>query len=83
MPKYFFDTDDGNLAVPDDTGQDLPDAQAARRLALAAFPDMADDHLPDGDRRTFTVRVRDAEGRPIYAAELVLTGEWLIPPAER
>lgn len=82
MTRFFIDTDDGELAVSDETGQDLPDAQAARRLALSVFPDMADDHLPDGDRRTFTVRVRDAEGRPIYVAELVLTGEWLIPPGE-
>ena len=77
VPRFFIDTDDGDLAVPDDTGQDLPNAQAARRLALATFPDMTDDHLPNGDRRTFSVRVRDADGTPIYAAELVLTGEWL------
>ena len=79
VPRFFIDTDDGDLAVPDETGHDLPDAQAARRLALAAFPDMTDDQLPDGDRRTFSVRVRNADGTPIYVAELVLTGEWLIP----
>ena len=83
MPRFFIDTDDGDLAVPDETGHDLPDAQAARRLALAAFPDMTDDHLPNGDRRTFSVRVRDADGRPIYAAELVLMGEWLVSPGDR
>ncbi|MCJ2068475.1 hypothetical protein MKK75_06585 [Methylobacterium sp. J-030] len=80
MPRFFIDTDDGDLSVPDDIGRDLPNAQAARRLALAAFPDMTGDQLPDGDRRTFSVRIRNEEGTPIYAAELVLTGEWLVPP---
>jgi hypothetical protein len=82
MPLFFFDTYDGNLACKDDEGQDLPSAQAARRLALATLPGMADDRMPDGDSSTFSVRVRDTQGTPIYAVELVVRGEWLTPPPE-
>lgn len=76
MPLFFFDTDDGDCFCDDDEGQDLPDAQTARRLALATLPSLADDRLPDGDRRTFTICVRDAQGAPVYAVELALRGEW-------
>lgn len=77
MPLFYFDTNDGDRFCNDDEGQDLPDAQAARRLALATLPGMADDRMPDGDARTFSVHVRDTQGTPIYAVELVLRGEWL------
>lgn len=77
MPLFFFDTDDGDCLCNDDEGQELPDAQSARRLALATLPGMVDERLPNGDERTFAVRVRDAQNTPIYAVELVLRGEWL------
>ena len=76
MPRYFIDTDDGDVPCRDEEGYDLPDAGTARRMALDALPDMARDKIPDGDRRTFTARVRDEDGQVIYAAELALTGEW-------
>jgi hypothetical protein len=82
MPLFYFDTDDGDRQHGDDEGQDLPDAEAARRLAMATLPRMADDHLPNGDSRVLTVRVRDAQGTPIYAVELAIRGEWLITPPE-
>lgn len=83
MTHYFIDTDDGNYSVFDEDGHDLPDASAARRLALTALSDMAADTLPNGDRRVLTVRVREADGAPVYAAELALSGEWLREPSGR
>ena len=76
MPRYFFDTNDGDMLDLDDVGLDLTDHEAARREAIAALPDMARDKLPDGDRRNFSVRVRDEAGAAIYSASLALTGEW-------
>lgn len=82
MPLFFFDTDDGDRFCYDDEGQDLPDAQAARRLALATLPNMAEDRLPNGDKRTLAVRVRDAQEIQIYLVELILRGEWLVRSPE-
>ena len=76
MPQYFFDTNDGDRHVPDADGLDLPDRDAARAEALTALRDMARDHLPDGDRRDFTVKVRDGADKAIYAAALSLVGGW-------
>lgn len=83
MTHYFIDTDDGNFSALDEEGHDLPDASAARRLALRALSDMVADTLSDGDRRVLTVRVREADGEPVYAAELALSGEWLREPSGR
>ena len=77
MSRFFFDTDDGELLLRDPEGQDLPDAEAARQLALTALRDMAVEALPDGDRRVFAVNVRDERDRMIYKAEFELRGQWL------
>jgi hypothetical protein len=76
MSRYFFDTDDGDFRSQDDEGMELPDAEAARLAALDVLPDMARDKLPDGDRRSFSVRVRDEAGAVLYSATLDLVGEW-------
>ena len=78
MPRYFFDTNDGDQFADDDVGLELSDPEAARRAAITALPDMAYDKLPDGDRRDFSVRVRDEAGNTIYSASLTLNGEWHI-----
>lgn len=76
MPRYFIDTNNDGTFVEDDEGQDLPDAEAARKVALAALPDMAREKMPDGDRRTFWASVRDETRRVIYKATLTLRGDW-------
>lgn len=76
MPHYYFDTDDGSYAVADESGLDFPDQEAARRAAVSALPDMARDRIPNGDNRTFSVRVRDEHGNTIYSASLAMTGRW-------
>ncbi|MCJ2093089.1 MULTISPECIES: DUF6894 family protein [unclassified Methylobacterium] len=81
MPHFFFDTDDGNFRNVDSEGFELSGIEAARIEALDALPDMARNRLPDGDRRTYSVRVRDEDGRVIYFASLDLVGEWHIPHA--
>lgn len=77
MPRYFIDSDDNDVLHIDEDGLDLPDDEAARCHAQDALPDMAREHLPDGNRRTFVVAVRNAEGEVIYRATLALRGEWV------
>jgi hypothetical protein len=76
VPRYFIDTNDDDLFVADDEGLDLFDAHAARKAALAALPDMAQEKMPDGDDRIFCASVRDEAGEVIYEATLTLRGEW-------
>ena len=74
--KKLVDTNDDDTPVEDDEGQDLADAEAARKIALAALPDMARDKMPNGDHRTFCASVRDQTGVVIYEASLTLVGTW-------
>ena len=82
MPRFFIDTDDGDVHIHDDEGFDLADAEAARREAMTVLPDMARDKLPDGDRRTFVATVRDDAGSVVYSATLTLVGVSFAKPSE-
>lgn len=80
MPRYFIDTDDGDLRVEDEDGHDLSGPHAARLIALDVLPDMARDKLPDGERRAFRAAVRGEDGQLLYTASLSFVGEWQFTP---
>ena len=78
MPRYFIDTDDGDLFVRDHEGIVLDSELIARDYAQDALPDMARDRLPSpSNRHTFAVGVRDETGAVFYRATLTLKGEWV------
>jgi hypothetical protein len=70
VPRYFFDTYDGDLFLPDDQGIELEDLAAVKAEASRGLADMAGDELPDGDQRSFVVRVRDEAGEVVLQAAL-------------
>jgi hypothetical protein len=76
MPRFFFDTYDGDFFAPDNEGQDLADIEAAKLIAQEALPDMASDKLPDGDQRVFIVSVRDEAGQVVVRVSLTLIAEY-------
>lgn len=76
MARFFIDTHDGTQPLLDEDGIDLVDAATARAAALSALPDMAKDHMPNGDHRRYLVRVRSEAGQVIYCAALTLAGGW-------
>ena len=76
MPRFFFDTYDGDFFAPDNEGQDLADIEAAKLQAQEALPDMASDKLPDGDQRVFVVSVRDEAGQVVVRVALTLVTEY-------
>ena len=78
VPRYFFDTYDGDLFVPDNDGQELEDLEAAKAVAQEELPQMAWDQLPDGNQRTFIVSVRNEAGQVVLRAALSLVVEY--PP---
>ena len=43
---------------------------------MSALPDMAREKISDGDKRIFSVAVRNDTGQVIYHASLTLEGEW-------
>ena len=70
MPRYFFDTYDGDQFVPDSNGLELPDLAAAKREAQRALADIARDALPAGDQRTYFICVKDETGQVLLRAGL-------------
>ena len=76
MPRFFFDTYDGDFFAPDNEGQDLEGIKAAKLQAQEALPDMASDKLPDGDQRVFIVSVRDEAGQVVVRVSLTLIAEY-------
>ncbi|NBJ10648.1 DUF6894 family protein [Microvirga arsenatis] len=75
MPRYFFDTDDGELFVADQQGIELASLEAAKLEAQKALAEMARDALPDGDQRTFAAVVKDETGRVLLRMGLTLVVE--------
>jgi hypothetical protein len=75
MPRFFFDTHDGDHLTADEEGLDLDGIEQARDEAVRALPDLAHDTLPDGDWRSFAVTVRDESGKAVLTATLTLRVE--------
>lgn len=75
MPRFFFDTYDGESFVPDHEGIELMDLQAAKIEGQKALPDMAKDALPDGNFRSFVVNVREEGGQVVLRMALSLVVE--------
>lgn len=78
MPRYYFDTYDGERFVPDPDGADLPDLTAAKAETQKALPDIARDALPNGNHRTFMVSVREGTGEMLARASLTLIVEGVV-----
>ncbi len=76
MPRYFIDTDDGELSVESDVALEFSTDEKARSYALQALADMIEDTLPDGDARSFSVTVRNENRKVIYSAVMTLKGAW-------
>src|SRR4051812_16238955 len=58
MPRFFFDTFDGENWLIDDNGIDCADREA-RTYAHAAPTGIAKVEMPNGDKLVLAVRVRD------------------------
>ncbi len=77
MPRYFFGFHDETMHL-DDEGQECETLSDVRVQAMLALPAIAKDLIPaDGDKRTFTVIVRDQNYRVVYTATLAFAGLWV------
>jgi hypothetical protein len=75
MPRFFFDIHDGEDFTPDRQGVDLDDLDAAKDEARKALRDIIWDILPAGDRRDFTVDVKNTAGEIVWRVTLSLVVE--------
>jgi hypothetical protein len=75
MPRFFFDIHDGEVFTPDREGLDLEDLEAAKAEAKRTLPEIVKDEMPAGDRRDFTVDVKDVAGQIVWRVTLSLVVE--------
>ena len=75
MPRYFFDTDDGEKRHDDDEGTELADDQAARDEAVQAMAEIASDYLPGtaGPQKNITMWIRNEADDTILQLALAFT----------
>ncbi len=72
MPRYFFDTHDGDHLVIDEEGLELDNLAYVRREALSALSDIARDAVPKGPKHAMFISVRDERRNVIFRATLPL-----------
>jgi hypothetical protein len=77
MARYYFDIENGGRAIKDNEGMELSDLKAARDAAISVLPDIAREELPDGANHDFMAWVRDASGRIVFKASLLLRSEYV------
>lgn len=77
MPRYYFDTDDGNSLSLDDEGIECDTLDRVRKEAVVSLPSLASDMLPDGDALRVSIRVRDENGRYLLETRLTIEVDWL------
>jgi hypothetical protein len=75
MPRFFFDIHDGEDFTPDRQGLELDGLEAAKAEAKKTLPEIVKDEMPEGDRRDFTVDVKNAAGQIVWRVTLSLVVE--------
>jgi hypothetical protein len=70
MPRYFFDSADGEYFVRDDGGLEFEGIEAARQAATEGLADLARDALKSPDRREMSIEIRDENGRKVLRLRL-------------
>ena len=78
VPLYYFDVNDGREGSVDTSGLDCANLEAARKMAVRELAQIIRDEMPDGERESYVVTVRDAEGIPVYFAAATMLGEMLV-----
>ncbi|RWM24438.1 hypothetical protein [Mesorhizobium sp.] len=70
MPKFYFDTQEGDDVLIDREGLELPDLEAVKGEVALALADFARGVLP-GARRQLTIKVRDAQSRRVLSTAVI------------
>ena len=76
MPRYYFDTNDGERKVHDESGVDLASVDDIEATTRDLLLDLGHAKLLDGKDRRFTAVVRDDQGATVYHGSMVLRIDW-------
>ena len=77
MPRYHFDSDDGQRQIVDDDGYELSGPEAAQEEALTLLTSFARAALKGDGSRDVRVAVRNEAGDVVYRATMTLRSEWV------
>jgi hypothetical protein len=80
MPHFYFDIREGARFVPDDTGLELPDLDAAEREAAKGAVEIGRDRLPSGDAREVTIEVKNEHQQRVLTVMVSMHVERVHPP---
>ena len=72
VPLYFFDTDDGERQIRDESGVDLEHLADVRTTVRDLLFDIGHADLLNGTDRVFAAVVRDEHGVTVYRGSKVL-----------
>jgi len=75
MPRYYIDLQVDDRLVQDPEGDELPDLQVARRLAIRELAEEAKAVLVKPDVKQLCVLVRDEFGRMPIKARIMIEAE--------
>ena len=79
VPRYFFDTDDGERQIQDKDGIELPTLDDIRATVRDLLFDLGHAELLNGQDRVFTALVRDERGMAVYRGSMTLKIELVRP----
>ena len=77
MPRFYFDVKNSTAATVDDEGVDFEAFEEAKEAAIRELVSIIKDEVPDGERLSYVVTVRDEEKTPVYVATGMIMGETL------
>ncbi len=72
MPRFYFDTCDGERRVRDELGIDLASRDDIPAETAALLVGLGQDEMLNGRPKTFTVKVWDHEGALLYRGTAIL-----------
>ena len=72
MPRFYFDTHNGDGITLDDHGDNLPSMEAVEKVASVTATMLAADRNKRGDTEDVTVVVRDSTGAEVLTARVSL-----------
>lgn len=77
MPRFFFDTYDGQDFRRDTEGLVLPDRPAVQNAAMARLTALVSSLLPEQEHCDIITNVKDEDGQQVYTMSVSLAGRWV------
>ena len=72
MPRFYFDTHDGDIAIRDEVGVNLTALENVSSTTRDLLFDLGHAELMRGEERVFTAVVRNSTGDAVYQASMTL-----------